>query len=452
MKQGKLLFAVVTLFFLFLPSHVSAQTKRTPPVLSLEECLHIGLQQNLKLQASRLAIEKANYLAKAARADFFPKLRIEGTYRWLDNPVKIEIPEITIHTPMGPIVSPPATVSEAAKNTGTLTTSLVQPLFTGGALTERYKLASLDTVKEKNRYENAKQYLIESIKFAYYDLVKAYKIHSLAGEYVKQLEAHLKTAKAFLDENIIPLNDYLQSKVTLSNARLNLIKTRNNLKIAQSYLNLLMNRDINLPIQPETEFRIVVLPNPLSYYQNLALHHRPDLKVATTRVQQAKSAIRLAKSSYFPHVTLSLNYRDLSDESLEEDSASILVMANWSIFEWNKRKWQVDAQKARFEQALLVENSLRQQILHEVKTAYLNVSQSLKRIATIKDAVEQAKENLRINQLRYKEQVATSTDVIDAQTLLLKTEINLTVAKIDYLKALSALEKAVGKTLTEESP
>ncbi|RTZ92384.1 MAG: hypothetical protein DSY91_03690 [Deltaproteobacteria bacterium] len=424
--------------------------QENPPTLTLQQCLEIGLKNNLNLKASRYSIERAKSMAKAAHADFFPKLHMQGTYRWLDNPVKIDIPQITIHTPFGPLTSPAKTVSEAARNSGIWTTSIIQPLFTGGALTEQYKLAKLEAKREETVFENNRQALVEAIKDAYYELVKAEKVYHLAVKFSEQLAEHLKTAKAFLEESIIPLNDYLQTKVTLSNARLNVIKAKNGRKIAQSYLNLLLNRDINLAIRPEMEFPMPPLTQPLSYFQELALHSRPDLKSATARVAEARSAIRLAKSSYYPHVALSVNYRDLSDESFENDSASVLVTANWSIFEWNKRKWQVGAQRARLEQAILLESQLKQQILHEVKTAYLNVKESLKRVETIKDSVEQAKENLRINNLRYKEQVATSTDVIDAQTLLLRTEVNLTIAKIDYLKALAALEKAIGKPLKED--
>jgi len=422
----------------------------TPSVLTLRECIRIGLKQNLKLKASRFSIERAKYVAKAAHADFFPKFKLQGTYQWIDNPIKIDIPEITIHTPMGSIVSPHTIVSETARNSGILTTSVVQPIFTGGALTEHYILARLEKKNKENTYLKNKQNLIEAIKLAYFNLTKAQKIHFLALKFVKQLAAHLKTAKAFLDENIIPLNDYLQAKVTLSNARLNVIKAKNARKIAQSYLNLILNRDINLPIRPETMFPVHALSNPLPFYQEMAMTARPDLKAAITRVEQSRAAVRLAKSRYYPQVALSMNYRDLSDESLENDSASVLVTAKWSIFEWNKRKWEVNTQRAKLEQAILMESLLKQQILNEVKTAYLNAAESFKRIETIKDSVEQARENMRINNLRYNEQVATSTDVIDAQTLLLRTEVNLTIARIDYLKALAGLERAIGKPLTED--
>ncbi len=420
------------------------------PVLTLQQCIRLGLKRNLNLQAARYSIVRAAYLARAARADFFPKFKVNGTYRWIDHPVTIDIPAIAIHTPLGPLTSPPTTVTKAARNSAVMTTSLVQPLFTGGALTERYHLSKLEEQSEENAYENNRQTLIEAIKNAYFDLLKAQKIQVLMVRFVRQLTDHLKTAKAFLDEKIIPLNDYLQTKVTLSNANLNLIKAENGHKIAQSALNLLLNRNLNTPVRAVLNTRLHPLTHPLNYFQDIALSSRPDLKVALAKVKEARSLVRLAKSRFYPQVAMSVNYRDLSDESLENDSASVLFTANWSIFEWNKRKWEVDAQKARLEQAILMESQLKQLILQQVKTAYLDVRQSYRRIQTIQEAVHQAKENLRINNERYKEQVATSTDVIDAQTLLLRTEVNLTVARIDYLSALARLEKAVGKSLAED--
>ena len=59
------------------------------------------------------------------------------------------------------------------------------------------------------------------------------------------------------------------------------------------------------------------------------------------------------------------------------------------------------------------------------------MEQAEKNIATVKKAIEQAEENLRMNKERYKEQVATSTDVLDAQTLFSRTKTN-------YYNALSA--------------
>ena len=59
-------------------------------------------------------------------------------------------------------------------------------------------------------------------------------------------------------------------------------------------------------------------------------------------------------------------------------------------------------------------------------------------------AIEQAEENFRINEERFREQVATSTDVIDAQTLLTKTKSDYYNALSEYNIALGRLERAMG--------
>ncbi len=69
--------------------------------------------------------------------------------------------------------------------------------------------------------------------------------------------------------------------------------------------------------------------------------------------------------------------------------------------------------------------------------------ESEKNIVTVEKALVQAKENLRINEERYKEQVATSTDVLDAQTLLTVTRTNYVNALYDFKIAKAALQRAI---------
>ena len=81
-----------------------------------------------------------------------------------------------------------------------------------------------------------------------------------------------------------------------------------------------------------------------------------------------------------------------------------------------------------------------------MKNAFLLLHEAEKQVQVTKKAIEQAEENFRINTERYREQVGTSTDVIDAQTLLTK-------ARADHFNALgdlninqARLERAMGVT------
>jgi outer membrane protein TolC len=79
-----------------------------------------------------------------------------------------------------------------------------------------------------------------------------------------------------------------------------------------------------------------------------------------------------------------------------------------------------------------------------VKTAYLIVTAAEKNILTVQKAVEQALENFRMNQERYKEQVATSTEVLDAQTLLTKTQTNYFNTLSVFNISEAGLDRAMG--------
>jgi len=68
-------------------------------------------------------------------------------------------------------------------------------------------------------------------------------------------------------------------------------------------------------------------------------------------------------------------------------------------------------------------------------------------------SAEQAEENFRINTERYREQVGTATDVIDAQTLLTKSRSDHANALSDCAIQQARLERAMGEEYQgEERP
>jgi len=63
----------------------------------------------------------------------------------------------------------------------------------------------------------------------------------------------------------------------------------------------------------------------------------------------------------------------------------------------------------------------------------------------VKKAIQEKRINFRLKQERYREQLATSTDVLDAQVLLTQAENNYYSALSDYHIAKARLERAIGK-------
>ncbi len=67
---------------------------------------------------------------------------------------------------------------------------------------------------------------------------------------------------------------------------------------------------------------------------------------------------------------------------------------------------------------------MRLKIYYEIKEAILNIENSKERLNLQKKAVEEAKENLKVEVLKYDKGESATTDVIDAQTKLLREEAN----------------------------
>ena len=109
----------------------------------------------------------------------------------------------------------------------------------------------------------------------------------------------------------------------------------------------------------------------------------------------------------------------------------------------------VKEKHSRLSQAQLRKKQILDNIQLEVKKAYLRTQEAERAIITVEKAIEQAKENFRINQERYKEQVSTQNDVLIAQTLLSRTMTNYYNALYAFKISKATLYRAIGQEVVE---
>ena len=87
----------------------------------------------------------------------------------------------------------------------------------------------------------------------------------------------------------------------------------------------------------------------------------------------------------------------------------------------------------------------------QVVQARLDLDVATQNIATTQTALDQAREHWRITNLLYRQQLTTSTDVIDARSYLNRAESTYFEARYGYGSALARLEWAMGKRRSEGS-
>ena len=81
----------------------------------------------------------------------------------------------------------------------------------------------------------------------------------------------------------------------------------------------------------------------------------------------------------------------------------------------------------------------------EINTARNDLAVARERIELTRSAIRQSEENLRINNDRYKAQIGTATEVIDAQTLLSQARSDHYQSLFDYQVARARVQRAAGE-------
>jgi len=407
-------------------------------VFTLKEAVQVALERSPSLHSAREGVKGADSLRKAALTDFFPTFRTEYGFTYLNT-----APYFTGATGIRATVG---TRSNYSWKTG-----LDQPIFTGGSRYWSYRLARLGVDLSRVSLELAKQDLVLRVKEAYFNILKAEKIRQVALRSVEQLEAGVKVSKAFYDVGIIPKNDLLQTQVELAQARQDLTSAEVGLSVAKATFNTLLRRDVRMEVEVEDILEYRPMEAPFEECLGSARENRPELREVELNVKKAEKEVWLARGEYFPTVGLSFDYERVGDDPgvsgsrfEDEDSWNINAYARWTFWQWGKKRQLVREKQSRLIQAKDAMVEVEDGISLEVKDAYLRLREARDKIGVAEVAVEQAEENFRINAERFKEQVATTTEVLDAQTLLTRAKSNYFNALSDYNIAWARLDRAMG--------
>jgi outer membrane protein len=408
-------------------------------ILTLKQTIQSAIKVNLELKSSQEETAAALAVKKARFTNFLPTFSAKYQYNKLDEGTSI------------------GGFATGADEEYSFVSSVTQPIFAGFSILRQYDIAKLGLNASEIKEKLMRQDIILQAKTVYFSLLKAQKLRKIAEETVVQIDAQRNVAENFYQVGMSPLNDLLQAQVELANAKQELIVARNTMENAESDFNTLLRRPINTPVAIEDILDYSSFEKGLEYCLAQADKNRLEIKIADLEVEIAEKELQLAKKDYFPTINLEGNYfREGTDWDVDGGEGifdsrgwNILAVARWNFFEWGRTYYGTNEKRSRLSQAQFQKDQIFDNIQQEVKKAYLRTQEAERAIITVEKAIEQAKENFRINQERYNEQMGTSTDVLDAQTLLSKTMTNYYNALYIYKISKAALYRAMGQGTVE---
>jgi outer membrane protein len=406
------------------------QSAQTGTVLTLNQCIEIAMKKNPNIVASVNTVEVSRSRVGEARSNYYPQVSAQAAYSRINNP----------STAITGVIS----VSHEY-NLYTSSVTLNQNIIDFGRTSAQVDISKYNLESSRSDLNTTQDTIILNVKQSYYGVLQAKRNRDVAADVIKQFQLHLDQAKGFYDVGTKAKIDVIKAEVDLSNAQLSLINAENALKIARVTLNNVMGT----PDAPEYEIednlsfqRYTITPEEAT---SRAFENRPDLKSIVVRREAAETNIGLARTGHYPVLSGNASY-NWSGESTTaiEHGWSAGVVLTVPLFSGFLTSHQVAEARSNLYILQANEESLRQQILLDVRQAYLNLQAAEASISTAELAAKQAKENLDLANGRYAAGVGSPVEVSDAFATYVAAQANYTSALANYRIAQANIEKAMG--------
>ncbi|MFI5263294.1 MAG: TolC family protein [Candidatus Kapaibacterium sp.] len=415
--------------------------------LSLSDAVRIGLEQNHDI---KISILKAKSVGEAhvseMQANRLPSLKLFATYTRLS-----DIGQTAISVPLPGI--PPIAFTTYFPNNYSVKLSLLQPVFTGFRLLNLQHVAEHFSAAAEADVKTDQGKVIFAIKQQYWTLFKLQKTLEAIEKSLTESNAHLSDVRSKLADGTALPSDTLKTQVQVSNNELRKIQTEKDIRVAMASLmntlGLPLDEKVILASAPEENIPPL---KPLYDILKEASINRSELTALDERVEAAKANIKVMRSPLFPQVTVggNLYYANPNPRYFPAQDAfkttwDASVNLSWELWTWNSTGLQVEQAEYVAGQLEETKKQLEDAISLEVTQNYLTEQTSLEQIRVAKLSVTQTEENLRVIKMQYTKGVATTTDVIGAETLEQQAEVNLATAIADANIVIAQLEKSVGK-------
>jgi outer membrane protein TolC len=266
------------------------------------------------------------------------------------------------------------------------------------------------------------------------------------------IDAQIKQAQRFFDQGLVTKNDVLRFQLQRSNIELNGIDLETNRRIINYNLNVLLGlpegTQLNIAQITEADRQVA----PLGNYLDTAMISRPELQQFDLRTKVAETNVKTIKANTLPTLGASAAayYVDVSSNPIPKSGQFITPLSVGLTLSWNfgslwTNKNKVTEAKIQREQTVINKSISVDRIKDEVNQNYQNYTMALDKIKLLQTSIEQAGENNKILESKYKSNIASATDRADAETLLYQAQINLELAKADAGLAYYTLLKSTGK-------
>ncbi len=435
-------FLITLLIGLFSPPSW-AQTVR----LDAETSARMAVQASNLTAAAADRVEVSEFAIEAADAARLPMINVNAALAQQN-----AVPEFTV--PSDQPGQPPLVLYPNIETTYSADLSIVQPIYTGGAITANREAARMDQSAATWSQSLTAIDLSFSARLHYWSAVGATAGVEVAEAQLNRTQRLLDDARALREAGMAVNADVYAAEARSAAAEVDVIRARNEEKKALARLRSLLgvNAIATITLADANTDRIPSHPSMLSDMEQQALDNRPELRMTDARIDALGARARAVDASRLPAVGATgqwlvarpnQRYFPLVDEV--NDSWRVGVVASWQVFDGNRTRARTAGVEAE-QRALQQDRSeIERQIRLEVETSRLELESALEAVTSADASAHAAKAWEEASSERYAAGLALLSELLDAQADLTAAEVAQVKTRVSAWMAEATLHRAVGR-------
>lgn len=418
-----------------------------PLNLNLEDSVCTAFSNNKAIQIQEQEIKYAKAGILYAESKFLPVLGASFDYALND-----AVPTF----PGSPNGRKDLGIFSGYKNDNLFSLTLNETVYNGGANIAALRQSKLELKAQEETLRAAKLDIEFETKRLFFGILLAYETKRIAEDLVSQAKAHYDEVKKKFDQGTASRFDVLQSKVQVSRLMPQLVRADNDVRLITAEFKKLLSLDLAEEVKIDGKLDYSLIEIKENEFLAEAYRGNPEMTLRSLGIDIAKWEIEYARAGWLPQVTANGGYTYRSNQiddmfNPRHNDWTVGVQASIAIFDGFSTKAKVDEARARYNQSKLQKEDLVERIAVDVKDACYNMDEAKTIIDSQKDSIVEAKEALRLSEVRYRSGVGINLDVLDAEVALAEVEQNLAQGIYDYIMARAQLDKVMGRENIKES-
>ena len=318
------------------------------------------------------------------------------------------------------------------------TVSVMMPLYTGGLTSSAKQIANIQAgrseLSQQQQQDTQRYELIQS----YFTVQLQKQLQAAAQFNFDSMQQHLNNALKLEQQGFISKGQRMQFEVARNNAERSYQTTQADLQASLFQLNNLLHASqitqLSSPLFVNRD-----APSNVNSLLNSFSTQSPLIQKMKMDTELAKANVKIQQAAKRPTVFAFGEY------SLDENENWIVgVAARYNLFSGIDKHKNIQAAELKRSAAELMTARTQQEIENIIYKSYSEAVSAQQSDLLLQQNMHAAQENLRIQQLSFKEDMGTANQVIDAQNALsaLKAETALNAYK--YVLSLATLLQSHG--------